>query len=387
VWVKHFDIDLERGNPATRRKVETRLLVKTASDVYGVSYRWNNIQSGTQTDAALVADEGATAAISVTAGGSPVTQNWRFPSRTECRTCHSAVGGYALSFNTRQLNRAHDYGAQTLNQIAALRDAQAAGGGTASYFTAATAPAAVNTLPAFAPATDTGASLEWRVRSYLDVNCAQCHQPGGTATGYWDARATTPTDLANLIDGNLVNDLADSANKWCKSSGDLAHSMILRRLAGNGVPRMPPLATNERNLEAETLLTDWISSLPGRQTYAQWQAQAFGPSPGPDAAPGADPDFDGQTNQQEYLAQTLPLDPFSLWSWEVTSSEGTGLTFEFIQPANRSLQIEATTDFLNWTLWDVPGNTASYPAAPVTRTFTAPVTGPRLFFRPQFKQP
>ena len=32
VWVKHFDIDTTRGNSATRRKLETRFLVKTATE-------------------------------------------------------------------------------------------------------------------------------------------------------------------------------------------------------------------------------------------------------------------------------------------------------------------------------------------------------------------
>ncbi len=123
VWVKHFDIDLERGNPATRRRLETRFLVKTATDIYGLSYRWNNIQSGTQTDATLVAEDGANLTLNLTVGSSPATQTWRFPSRTECRICHTAVGGFALSFNTRQLNRTHTYGAQTLNQIGALSGA------------------------------------------------------------------------------------------------------------------------------------------------------------------------------------------------------------------------------------------------------------------------
>jgi glucose/arabinose dehydrogenase len=387
VWVKHFDLELERGNPATKRKVETRILVKTASDVYGLSYQWNNIQSGSQTDATLVSEAGANAQINVTANGSPVTQTWSYPSRTDCRICHSAAGGYALSFNTRQLNKEHPYGAQTLNQIAALRDAKTAGGADAGYFTAATAPSTVSTLAAYAPASDASTSLEWRVRSFLAVNCSQCHQPGGTATGYWDARATTPTDLANLIDGNLVNDLADTSNKWCKSSGDLAHSMILKRLAGNGVQRMPPLGTNERNLEAEQLLSDWITTLPGRRTFAQWQVQYFGATPGPEAAPNADPDNDGQTNQQEYMTQTLPTDPVSLWSWNVSPAADGMLQFEFTQPANRSMQIEASTDFQNWSLWDAPGNTPSYPATPQNRTLLVPPSGPRLFFRPQFKQP
>jgi len=63
------------------------------------------------------------------------------------------------------------------------------------------------------------------------------------------------------------------------------------------------------------------------------------------------------------------------------------LQFEFLHPANRSLQIETSSDLLNWMLWDVPGNMPSFPASAQTRTFTAPADGSRGFFRPQFRQP
>ncbi len=53
VWIKHFDFETERGNPATRKKLETRFLVKTDSGIYGLSYRWR----ADQTDADLVPEE------------------------------------------------------------------------------------------------------------------------------------------------------------------------------------------------------------------------------------------------------------------------------------------------------------------------------------------
>lgn len=142
-----------------------------------------------------------------------------------------------------------------------------------------------------------------------------------------------------------------------------------------------------RDLEAEQLLTDWITSLPARQTFSQWQTQHFGPTPGPEALPDADADCDGQTNQQEYMAATLPADPASLWSWKVSPAEGGMHEFEFTQPANRSMQIEASSDFQTWSLWDAAGNTPSYPSTTQSRTLPGPSSSPRLFFRPFFKQP
>ena len=43
--------------------------------------------------------------------------------------------------------------------------------------------------------------------------------------------------------------------------GDQAHSMLLRRMAGNGVPRMPPVGSGERDLAGESLIAQWIADL------------------------------------------------------------------------------------------------------------------------------
>ena len=54
IWVKHFDLETTRGNPATSQRIETRVLVKNSAGSYGVSYRWNVAQ----TEATLAADAG-----------------------------------------------------------------------------------------------------------------------------------------------------------------------------------------------------------------------------------------------------------------------------------------------------------------------------------------
>ena len=54
--------------------------------------------------------------------------------------------------------------------------------------------------------TDTSASLETRVRSYIDANCAHCHRPGGVRANM-DARFDTPLDQQSIINGPLFNEL------------------------------------------------------------------------------------------------------------------------------------------------------------------------------------
>ncbi len=367
VWVKHFDIDTTRGSSATRRKLETRILVKTSTDVYGLSYKWRADQS----NADLVTEDGMSEPIP----SSSPAQTWRYPSRVECRVCHTAVGGSALSFNTRQMNRAHPFGAQTLNQITALSDA--------GYFSAPVS--GVNHLPAYATASDTTASREWRIRSYLAVNCISCHQPGGAATGNWDARSTTPTDLANLINGVLANNSGDPDNRWCVA-GDTAHSMILNRLSGTGAPRMPPLGTNERDLASEQLITDWITlDLPSRQSFSQWTTTYF-PGGGANSQPGADPDGDGETNALEFLRRTAPLLAQAPLTMGLESNAGL-LSLTFDQPAGRGALIETSVDLHSWSLWDAPGNQLTFPASTKTRVFTAPQDLPSRFLRLRLSEP
>ena len=363
-WIKHFDIETTRGNPATRRKLETRIIVKTATDIYGLSYKWRTDQS----DADLVSEQGLSELIP----SSSPAQTWRYPSRTECRVCHTDVGGQALSFNTYQLNRTHPYGAQTPNQIEALI--------AAGYFTPGTTPSAVANLPTYAAAADTTSSLEWRVRSYLSVNCAQCHQPGGAAVGNWDARTTTPTDSAQLINGLLVNDGGDPANRWCVP-GDTSRSMILKRVSGIGATRMPPLGTNERDLVAEQLLTDWINTaLPTRQSFSQWQVTHFSSTTAPNAQGSENPDGDAQNNNLEYLLGTNPLGYNSPYI-PITSADGSLFSLTFTHPANRSVMIETSTNFQNWSLWNVPGNSPYYPAISTQRTISGSRDVPYRFFR------
>ena len=102
--MKHFELELTNGVPESRRRLETRFLVRMTNGVYGATYRWNS-----PTNAVLVPDAGAEETLSIRDGDQVREQVWRYPSRTECLICHNATAGGSLSFHTRQLNRAATY--------------------------------------------------------------------------------------------------------------------------------------------------------------------------------------------------------------------------------------------------------------------------------------
>ena len=47
VWVQHFDLELTNGVPESRKRLETRFIVKNTNGVYGVTYRWDTATNAT----------------------------------------------------------------------------------------------------------------------------------------------------------------------------------------------------------------------------------------------------------------------------------------------------------------------------------------------------
>jgi hypothetical protein len=78
----------------------------------------------------------------------------------------------------------------------------------------------------------------------------------------WDARFSTPTASAGLIDGPLLDDGGDPNNRVIKP-GSLEQSMLFRRISEMGQDHMPPLATSVLNQEGIDLISAWITSLGG----------------------------------------------------------------------------------------------------------------------------
>jgi len=379
VWMKHFELELTNGVPASRRRLETRFIVRMTNGVYGITYRWTS-----PTNAVLVPDEGAEETISIRDGDRVRDQVWRYPSRTECTACHNSAAGGSLSFNTRQFNHDQDFpGGVRTNLIGALA--------AAGYFS--NPPDQVRTLASFADPDSLAAgpadpaSLEWRVRRYLDVNCSFCHQPGGAGGGFWDGRSTTPTDSAGLINGPVSVNFGDAASRVL-APGAPAHSLLLDRMSRRDGRRMPPIGSNEADAAGAALIGEWINALTNRLTFAAWLGNRLATNFVSEPSRNADSDRDGDPDYLEFLANTDPADPRSVWRPRIASRDGRPV-LRIPLPADTALRVETlgTLGDLNWLPLDAPGNEPRFRSRFTEQEIPLPASDAFQFYRVSLIRP
>jgi hypothetical protein len=221
-----------------------------------VTYKWRPDNS----DADLLTGS-LNEAILITNATGVSTQTWYYPSPADCLTCHTPIANYVLGLNTRQLNGNLSYPAtgNTDNQLRTLN--------RLGLFYPAINEADIANYLKLSSLTNTSASLEARARSYIEANCVQCHQPGGTGPTF-DARFDTPPPGQHITNYPAAFSLGlDRA--YIVKSQDTWRSVLLYRInSTNSNNKMPPLARNLVDTNAVQVITDWINSLPGTPTLA-----------------------------------------------------------------------------------------------------------------------
>jgi len=249
VFVKNFELPVDDTNPKVLRRLETRLLVRdTNGTVYGASYKWRADSS----DADLMAAGTNEDIVIKTATGTRV-QRWFYPGRQDCLTCHTPASGGVLGVKTRQLNGNFKY-------PNGVTDKQLRAWNHIGLFDTNLDERQIPRFTRLVTITDTSASLEWRVRSYLDANSSQCHRPGG-AEAFFDARIDTPLGKQNLVNGPVGNPLGISGAKIIVPR-DIGKSVLFHRISIAGNLQMPPLAKNVVDHNAVSVIAKWIDSLP-----------------------------------------------------------------------------------------------------------------------------
>ena len=246
---------MKSGHPESRRRLETQVLHFDGQDWRGYTYAWNDAQ----TDADLVAAEGMDRTLVVDdprAPGGRREQTWHFPSRAECLTCHNSWSGYRLSFNPLQLGKDHA-GVDQLESFQALGLLSAPKGGIEGRTTDGGKPAQKLTNPY-----DPSASLDERARSYLQVNCAHCHQFGGGGTANISLRYDTPLEQTLILDVRPSQGTFGIYDARIVAHGDPYRSVLFYRMAKLGPGRMPRIGSDLLDEDGLRLMRDWIAQGP-----------------------------------------------------------------------------------------------------------------------------
>ncbi|MGI9429528.1 MAG: parallel beta-helix domain-containing protein [Bythopirellula sp.] len=154
--------ELSRGE----RHLETRIEIRRETGWYGYSYQWNE----QQTDAELVIGGAEVAASWIDAQGENQSLAYQIPNANQCMNCHAQnrqfepLGPTAENMNRTAPGSSH-------NQLQWLMDTGQLKG----------APPATEVPKLPVAAASEQFSVAQRARAWLDVNCAHCHNPRGTA--------------------------------------------------------------------------------------------------------------------------------------------------------------------------------------------------------------
>jgi putative heme-binding domain-containing protein len=241
VMAKTYAMEMERGNPATSRRIETQVLHFDGVLWGAYSYKWNAEQS----DAELVQARGDEITISVkdkTAPGGELKQKWRFFSRVECLRCHNPWDNYAPGFAALQLDRVTP---------------EATGRQLDVFQQLGLTPA----QPKLADPHGKIGSLEVRARSYLHANCSTCHRFNGGGAVPTFLNIEVLLKEAKLIDFKPVQGDLGMPDARVIARGDPARSALLYRMASEGRGHMPYLGSKLVDDKGLLLVRDWIAGM------------------------------------------------------------------------------------------------------------------------------
>ena len=241
---------IQPGN--TTQIIETRVMIRKSDGWKFYEYLWRD----DQTDADLVAGtdfaNGSSKTITFKKPNNEiVTTDYRIPSDAECFACHKKNEiATPIGIKPQNLNHSFIYGEGSKNQLQKLVDQ-----GYLQSF-----PSSIVSTVDYH---DTTQSLELRARSYLDMNCAHCHQDQARC----DYRAlrlafSETSNMTNLGVCVMADEEISPTLQRLITPGIPNKSVLHYRLNSNDESeRMPMLGRSIVHDEGVSLIEQWISSL------------------------------------------------------------------------------------------------------------------------------
>lgn len=237
--------------------VETRILLKQKTGWVALPYVWDHQQeeahlelAGDSQSLSLLDDAGQTLAV-----------NYEVPDANQCAGCHEESHGQGinpLGPKARHLNKDVTYVDGTANQLQRWQQK-----GLLSGLPAELAGVPQNALWEYPRP---GETLEKQARSYLDVNCAHCHNPKGPArTSGLMLNLATATGIPSGICKQPVAAGKGSGDRLVDIyPGKPDESVLIYRVdSADPSVMMPELGRSVVHGEGLEMLARWIASLEG----------------------------------------------------------------------------------------------------------------------------
>ena len=242
------------------RIIETRVMIRKSTGWIFADYVWNAQQTE-----AFLDNLGSFTEVIWLENGVSKTANYRIPSEEQCIVCHKKkemINGVEetvftpIGIKPQNLNYNYNYGSTAKNQLTKWIEE----GYLENNFT----------LPSTSSSTidynDTSKSLDLRVRSYFDINCAHCHQDGRHCDYRpmrfaFNETQNNRTNMGVCVETADMQDF-DPALSKIVTPGNINRSMMYFRLnTTDETYRMPLHGRTVIHEEGIQLIEQWINSL------------------------------------------------------------------------------------------------------------------------------
>lgn len=251
--IKSFYYDnVQNTTPiGSTRIIETRIMIRKSTGWIFAEYVWNDEQTeaylnmaGSNTSVEWIDENNV----------NQVVENYRIPSDQQCMTCHKFdEQPIPIGIKPQNLNFNYSYTDGTKNQLSKWVEVGYLEDNVPSSITST-----VNYM-------DESQPLELRVRSYVDINCAHCHQ----SNSHCDYRPmrfafSESGDLANMgvcVDSQDMMDFPPALSKIVNPNNKNRSMLYYRLNTENESYRMPLLGRSKIHAEALVLVEEWINSL------------------------------------------------------------------------------------------------------------------------------